>query len=314
MNQHHTDHADCGHSHAACNHEHNHHGERGARLVFWLTMVTMVVEIMAGWAFGSMALLADGWHMASHAGALGVAWFAYVFARRHADNIDFVFGTGKVNALAGFASAVGLVIVAAYMAVESTARLLNPVDIAFGHATLVAVLGLAVNLASAWFLRDADHSHAHDHNLKAAYIHVLADALTSVLAITALLGGRYLGYSWLDPAMGVTGSMIIARWAYGLIRDTAAVLLDRMPSPALAEQARRLLENGSRARVRHIAIWRVGPRRLAATITLEDAEPLPPEDYKARLAVIEELRHITVEIHDMGCTGETASNITENTP
>ena len=292
MEQHHT------------GHEHTHHGERGARLVFWLTVVTMVVEILAGWAFGSMAVLVDGWHMASHAGALGVAWFAYGFARRHAANADFVFGTGKVNALAGFASAVGLGIVAAYMAVESVTRLFHPVDIAFGQATLVAVLGLGVNLVSAWLLRDADHSHAHDHNLKAAYLHVLADALTSVLAIAALLGGRYLGVAWLDPLAGMAGAVVISRWSWGLVRDTAAVLLDRMPGPALAERARGLLENGRQAKVRHLAIWQVGPRRHAAAVTLEDAEPQPPENYKALLAGIDGLTHITVEVHHRPCPAE----------
>ncbi len=287
-----------------CHHEQSQHGERGARLVFWLTIITMVAEIFAGWAFGSMALLADGWHMASHAGALGVAWFAYVFARRHAANTDFVFGTGKVNALAGFASAVGLAIVAAYMAVESSARMLNPVDIAFGQATLVAVLGLGVNVVSAWLLRDTGHSHSHDHNLKAAYIHVLADALTSVLAIAALLGGRYLGYFWLDPLVGVAGAVVIARWSYGLIRDTAAVLLDRMPGQEMVERARGLLEQDGRAKVRHIAIWRVGPRGLAATIVIEDTFPQPPELYKARLAEISDLVRVTVEVHSSPCPAE----------
>ena len=266
-------------------------------------MATMAVEILAGWAFGSMALLADGWHMASHAGAMAVAWFAYVFARRHAHNPEFVFGSGKVTALAGFASAVGLLLVALYMAVESLARFFSPVTIEYSQATLVAVLGLGVNLVSAWFLRDEDHSHAHDHNLKAAYLHVLADALTSVAAIVALLGGRYLGWAWLDPAMGLAGSLVVGRWAVGLVRETSRVLLDVSVEAPLLERMRDLLEAGG-AGVREVSAWRVGPRRIAAQITLEDALPRPPEHYKDLPAGIDGLERVSVEIHPCPCPME----------
>jgi cation diffusion facilitator family transporter len=284
---------DHGHEHA---HHHHEHGERGARLVFLLTVATMGAEIFAGWLYGSMALLADGWHMASHAGALGIAWFAYAFARRHAHNPDFVFGTGKVNALAGFASAVGLLIVALFMAGESFWRFLSPVPIAFGQATLVAVLGLLVNLASAWLLRDEHESHASDHNLKAAYLHVLADALTSILAIGALLGGRYLGLVWLDPLMGVVGAAVISRWAAGLIRETGAVLLDHLCVAGPAARICGLVEDDAQARVADIAVWRLGARELAASLVVEDAAGRGPEHFRQRLAGVENLARLTIEV------------------
>ncbi len=290
------DHDHCsGHDHCQ-GHDHRHHGERGARLVFLLTLATMGAEILAGWLYGSMALLADGWHMASHAGALGIAWFAYAFARRHARNPDFVFGTGKVNALAGFASAVGLLIVALYMAVESCARFFSPVPIAFGQATLVAALGLAVNLASAWLLRDSHESHAHDHNLKAAYMHVLADALTSILAIAALLGGRYLGLVWLDPVMGVVGAVVISRWAIGLVRETAAILLDRLGTGGPAASICRLVEEDPQVRVADIAVWRVGARDLAACLVIEDGAGRGSEHFRQRLAGVAGLARLIVEV------------------
>lgn len=292
------------HEHGCCGHHHHHeHGERGARLVFWLTMATMGGEIFAGWIFGSMALLADGWHMASHAGALGIAWFAYAFARRHAGNPDFVFGTGKVNALAGFASAVGLVLVALFMAGESVARMVSPVPIAFTEATVVAMLGLAVNLASAWLLRDDHHSHAHDHNLKAAYMHVLADALTSVLAIGALLGGRYLGLVWLDPVMGVVGALVISRWAWGLMRDTGAILLDHMGDAGPARRLCAAVEQGQGARVANIAVWRVGGRELAASLVIEDAQGRGPEHFHRCLQEVQGMdgiARLTVEVRRGG--------------
>ncbi len=298
-----------GHAHDNCcgghhhHHHHHEHGERGARLVFWLTVATMGGEIFAGWLFGSMALLADGWHMASHAGALGIAWFAYAFARRHAGNPDFVFGTGKVNALAGFASAVGLMLVAVYMAGESVARMVSPVAIAFTEATVVAVLGLVVNLASAWLLRDDHESHAHDHNLKAAYMHVLADALTSVLAIGALLGGRYLGLVWLDPVMGVVGAVVISRWAWGLLRDTAAILLDHMEDSGPARRLCAAVEQGQGARVAEVAVWRVGARKLAASLVIEDAQGRGPEHFRRCLegaGDIAEFSRLTVEVRKGG--------------
>ena len=203
--------------------------------VVWLTAATMVVEIVAGWMTGSMALLADGFHMATHAGALAVAAAAYGYARRHARNPRFTFGTGKVGDLSGFASALLLGVMALFIAIESGMRFLEPVQVAFGEATLVAIVGLIINIISAFLLghdHSHDHGHGHDHeddhqhghadnNLRAAYVHVLTDALTSVLAIAALLAGRYLGWWWLDPAVGILGSIVIARWAWGLMKDTA---------------------------------------------------------------------------------------------
>lgn len=301
------------HNHScSCGHGHHHdpdHGERGTRFVFWLTVVTMAVEIFSGWIFGSMALLADGWHMASHAGAMAVAWFAYVWARRNADNPDLVFGAGKVNALAGFASAVGLILVALYMAGESLTRLLSPVPISFGPATLVAVLGLAINLVSAWWLRDEDHVHSHDHNLKAAYMHVLADALTSILAIFALLGGKYYGLNWLDPVMGIVGALVIGRWAIGLLRETAWILLDHRADKDLHADILRRIEREGNIRVRDLHVWNVGPRRLAAQITVEDAAPRPPEFYKNLLAEVEHLEHIAVEVHSCPCPAESGEQV-----
>jgi cation diffusion facilitator family transporter len=215
--------------------------ERRTRIVVLLTLTMMLVEITAGIAFQSMALLADGWHMATHAGALGIALFAYRFARTHAQNPRFTHGTDKVNALGGFSSAVVLGIVALLVAAESCMRLYSPTRINFDEAILVAIIGLLVNLVSAWLLRDTshahhhhthdhdhehDHHHHHDHNLRAAYMHVIADALTSVLAITALVVGKYLGWVWMDPLMGIIGSIVIAHWSRGLLIQTGRVLLD----------------------------------------------------------------------------------------
>ncbi|EKU75057.1 cation diffusion facilitator family transporter [Sphingobium yanoikuyae ATCC 51230] len=276
----HDDHAHAHHHHGAgCDHDHAHHpapaappptdqdGEerhyfdhiylsaghdknaRRTLWVVWLTAATMVVEIAFGWITGSMALLADGFHMATHAGALAVAAAAYSYARRHARNPRYTFGTGKVGDLSGFASALLLLLTALFIAVESGMRLFEPVQVAFGEATLVAIIGLVINLVSALLLghdhsHDHGHSHAHDdhdhdhkgghadNNLRAAYVHVLTDALTSVLAIAALLAGRYLGWWWLDPAVGLLGAVVIARWAWGLMKDTAAILLDTA-EPAL---------------------------------------------------------------------------------
>src|SRR5262245_13500969 len=206
-------------------------GERRTRWVIGLTLTMMALEIAAGTAFGSMALLADGWHMGTHAAALGVAAFAYAYARRHAGDSRYSFGTGKVGALGGFASATGLAVAALLIFAESAERLASPVSIRFDEAIAVACLGLAVNVACALLLREdhgevgfAGHAH-HDHNLRGAYLHVLADALTSGLAIAALTAGKLLGWSWMDPIMGLVGSLVIARWSYALLKDTSRVLL-----------------------------------------------------------------------------------------
>ncbi|WP_310220987.1 CDF family Co(II)/Ni(II) efflux transporter DmeF [Sphingobium xenophagum] len=271
--------------------------------VVWLTAATMVVEIVAGWMTGSMALLADGFHMATHAGALAVAAAAYGYARRHARNPRFTFGTGKVGDLSGFASALLLGVMALFIAIESGMRFLEPVQGAFGEATLVAIVGLIINIISA-FLLGHDHSHDHDHghgddhqhghadnNLRAAYVHVLTDALTSVLAIAALLAGRYLGWWWLDPAVGILGSIVIARWAWGLMKDTAAILLDTA-EPALTAKVRALAE-AEGATIRDLHVWRIGPHAHAVILSL--APGANGAAVRARLHALPRMAHVTVE-------------------
>jgi len=199
------------------------------RAVFWLTTITMVAEIVAGTWFGSMALLADGWHMGTHSAAFAIALFAYYYANKHANNPRFSFGTGKVLYLGGFASAVALAVVALMMAIESTMRLIEPQTILFNQAIAVAILGLVVNIVSAVLLHAGSHAHHHDHTLKAASIHVLADTVTSLTAIIALVAGKFLGWVWMDALMGIVGSVIIARWAYGLLQQTSKPLLDENP-------------------------------------------------------------------------------------
>jgi cation diffusion facilitator family transporter len=281
--------------------------DRNARRTMWvvgLTSVMMVAEIAAGAITGSMALLADGFHMATHAGALGVAAAAYAFARRHARNPRFTFGTGKVGDLAGFASALVLGIIALGIAVESGLRLLQPVQVHFGEATLVAMVGLAVNLVSAALLqhRHGDHHHGdhhhghdhghHDHNLRAAYVHVLADALTSVLAIVALLSGRYLGWVWLDPVMGIVGAIVISRWSLVLMRQTAAVLLDTA-NEELVRQIRSIVEESCDARIVDLHVWRVGPGANAAIVSV--LGDVSHSHLRAQLLGIASLAHLTVE-------------------
>jgi len=284
--------------------------ERRTRLVVLLTAVMMVGEIVAGTWTGSMALLADGFHMATHAGALGVAALAYGYARRHARNPAYSFGTGKVGDLAGFASALVLGIVALGIGVESVLRLFQPIHVAFGEAAVVAVLGLAVNIASALLLSGGHHHHGHEHhghdhhghhhahagdnNLRSAYLHVLADALTSVLAIAALLAGRYLGLDWMDPAMGIVGALVIARWSWSLMRDTAAVLLDRTDDH-VAREVRELIEAPGDARIADLHVWRVGPQVHAAIVSVVAGQDLSGETIRARLAPVHELAHLTVE-------------------
>ncbi|WP_336968023.1 CDF family Co(II)/Ni(II) efflux transporter DmeF [Sphingobium aromaticiconvertens] len=270
--------------------------------VVWLTAATMVVEIVVGWTTGSMALLADGFHMATHAGALAVAAAAYGYARRHARNPRYTFGTGKVGDLSGFASALLLAVTALFIAVESGMRLFQPVNVAFGEATLVAVIGLIINLVSALLLGH-DHSHDHgghdhgqahghaDNNLRAAYIHVLTDALTSVLAIAALLAGRYLGWLWLDPAVGLLGAAVIARWAWGLMKDTAAILLDTA-EPARMARVREVVE-GQGAEIRDLHVWRIGPHAHAAIVSLSPGAD--PAAIRRSVSALPGMEHVTVE-------------------
>src|SRR4051794_25143865 len=285
-------------------HEHN---ERRTWLVVGLTLAMMTGEITAGSFFGSMALLADGWHMATHAAALGIAAVAYLFARRQARNARFAFGTGKFGDLAAFASAIILAMIALQIAYESAVRLVHPVAIAYGEAILVAALGLAVNLVSAWLLRDShdhdhhghDHSHGQHHhrdnNLRAAYVHVLADAATSILAILALVMAMLLQWVWADPAVGIVGSLVIASWAYGLIRDSGAVLLDVSCDQDIETVIRDRLETKG-DRVTDLHLWQVGPGHRAAIISIVSDNPLPPATYKRRLRGLRGLSHVTVEV------------------
>lgn len=305
-------------------HPHNFLGaahDANARRTLWVVLITaimMVGEILAGYVTGSMALLADGFHMATHAGALGIAAIAYAYAKRHSDNPRYSFGTGKVGDLAGFASALVLGLVALGIAIESAIRLANPAHVEFGEATIVAVIGLLVNLLSALLLsgghnhhhgHDHSHNHSHNHhhdhhghahghggsdnNLRAAYIHVLADALTSVLAIVALLAGRYLGWVWLDPVMGIVGAIVIARWAWSLMRDSAAVLLDTA-DPHLVNEIRTCVEGPGDARVTDLHVWQIGPDAHAAIVDV--AGGVSPHAIRERLKPVHELAHLTVAI------------------
>jgi cation diffusion facilitator family transporter len=291
--------------------------EKRTWLVVGLTAAMMVVEIAGGSIFGSMALLADGWHMSTHAGALAIAAFAYRFARSHARDPRFAFGTGKLGDLAGFTSAIVLALIALAIGYESIVRLFQPVSIHYDEAIAIAVVGLGVNLVSAWLLggehhHEHDHHHDddhhdhhhhdhHDHNLRAAYWHVLADALTSVLAISGLLAARFYGWTFLDPLIGVVGAVVIARWSWGLIRDAGAVLLDAAPHRALDEAIRARLEVGH-DRIADLHVWRLGPGHNGAIVSLVADDPEPVEHYKHLLEDIAGLSHVTVEVHR--CVGQ----------
>jgi cation diffusion facilitator family transporter len=293
------------HDHVFLGHQHV-RNERRTWFVVAITAAMMVGEIAAGTFFGSMALLADGWHMATHAAALGIAAAAYLFARQQARNSRFAFGTGKFGDLAAFSSAIILAMIAVQIAYESAVRLVHPVPIAYGEAILVAALGLLVNLVSAWLLRDThdhdhpgnDHSHRHHHrdnNLRAAYVHVLADAATSILAILALVMAMLLQWVWADPAVGIVGSLVIAGWAYGLIRDSGAVLLDASCDKDIETTIRDRLETKG-DRVTDLHLWQVGPGHRAAVISIVSGNPLPPATYKRRLRGLRGLSHVTVEV------------------
>jgi cation diffusion facilitator family transporter len=295
------------HQHHYLHHRHE-RNERRTRWVVVLTAAMMVGEITVGWISGSMALTADGWHMATHTLALGVSALAYWLARRWAHDERYSFGTGKIGDLAGFASALALAAVAIGIAAESVSRLMAPRNVDFRDAILVAVLGLVVNLVSAALLHEGHgHSHGHDHdghhhhhhrdlNLRSAYLHVVADALTSVLAIVALAGGMWAGIGWLDPLAGVVGAVVILAWSRGLVRDTSAVLLDRVPDPSLADSIRRRIEEPDAARITDLHLWQVGPGSYAVIVALAASEPRPPAHYKQRLAGDPRLVHVTVEV------------------
>jgi len=303
---------------ASWNHRHvfdtgNEAAERGTRVVMVITAVMMVVEIVAGWWFNSMALLADGWHMSSHALAIGLSAFAYAAARRYAHDHRFAFGTWKIEILAGFASAVFLMGIAGYMVIGSVERLLAPTPIRFREAIVVAAVGLAVNVVCALILHRAhEHQHAHDHaaghphhhdlNLRSAYLHVLTDALTSVLAIVALAGGMVFGWLWLDPVMGIVGAALVAIWAWGLIGDTTAVLLDREMDHPIVGEVRRAVEekfpwSGS-CKIADLHVWRVGRRHYACIISLVSQDPaVTPDTVRDDLTRFSALAHVTVEIN-----------------
>ncbi|NEI73289.1 CDF family Co(II)/Ni(II) efflux transporter DmeF [Rhizobium lusitanum] len=307
-----------GHSHVFLGSDHE-RNERRIRLVIALTAVMMVVEIGAGTIYGSMALLADGWHMSTHVSAMLISALAYLYARRHAHNARFTFGTGKLGDLAGFASAIVLALIALIMGWESVLRLLDPVAINFREAIAIAVVGLVVNLVSAWLLRDDHghhhgHSHAHDHghehdddhhhghsggrdnNLRSVYVHVIADAMTSVLAIVALLLGSRFGWTFLDPVMGIVGGLVILQWAWSLLRMSGAVLLDFIPQGEdLPEEIREAIETDE-DRITDLHVWQVGPGHHAAIVAVATPVSRDPSFYKARLADIHELSHVTVEV------------------
>ena len=307
---------------AAWTHEHvfdtgSAKAERGTHLVMWITLAMMVVEITAGLWFNSMALLADGWHMSSHALAIGLSAFAYAMARRYARDQRFAFGTWKIEVLAGFASAIFLLGVAGLMVFASIGRIVSPQPIHYTEAIAVALLGLAVNLASAVVLGHAHHDHEHEHghhgpghddhhghhdlNLRAAYLHVMADAATSVLAIIALIGGWLYGWSWLDPVMGIAGAVLVAVWAKGLIVQSGKVLLDReMDAPVVAE-IREVIETGSdagEARITDLHVWRVGKKAYSCALTVVSHDRgLTALVVRERLGVHEEIVHSTIEVH-----------------
>jgi cation diffusion facilitator family transporter len=277
--------------------------ETRTQVVIVLTFVTMVGEIAAGLAFGSMALLADGLHMASHATALTISALAYAYARRHASNPTFSFGTGKVNALGGFTGAVLLATFAVIMAWESVQRLIEPVTIAYDQAIFVAVLGLVVNGASVLILNVREHTHdeggrhrSHDHNLRSAYLHVMADALTSVLAIVALLSAKYAGAVWVDPLVGIVGAVLVARWSIGLLRSTSDVLLDRQAPDHLLEEITQAVEAKGSCRVVELHVWSIGSGSYSAIIGLEDSDPKMPDEYRLRVPEDLRLDHVTIEV------------------
>ena len=294
------------HIHILENWQHSHNflvepgkAERNTKIVMILTVVTMVIEIIAGWLSGSMALLADGWHMATHVAAFGITLFAYQYARKNVNNPQYTFGTGKVGVLGGFTSAVILAMVALIMVIESLMRLFRPDLIHFNEAIAVAIIGLGVNLISALVLED---DHDHDHNIQAAYIHVLADALTSILAIIALCGGKFFGWIWLDAVMGIVGAMVIAKWAYNLLLDTSAVLLDGAVDKEIRSSVLTVIESDADNRVADLHLWHLSQNHLAAMISLVTHYPQEPEYYRHLLQKIPSIAHVIVEVNP--CNGE----------
>jgi cation diffusion facilitator family transporter len=293
------------HAHVFLGEKHDRH-ERRTWFVVALASATMVAEVTGGTLFGSMAVVADGVHMSTHVAALAIAALAYRFARRHAADARFSFGTGKLGELAAFASALILLLIALLIAYESITRFFNPIAIRYDEAIAVACIGLAVNLVSAWLLSDEDHHHghahddegdhhSHDHNIRAAYFHVLADAVTSLLAIGGLLMGRFYGLVWMDALVGIVGAGVIISWGLGLIRSSGAVLLDIVPSRGLADRVRARLEVGD-DRVADLHLWQLGPGHAGVIASVVTEHPQPPQAYKSRLAGIAGLSHVTIEV------------------
>ncbi|MGH7543743.1 MAG: CDF family Co(II)/Ni(II) efflux transporter DmeF [Gemmatimonadota bacterium] len=288
-------------------------GEVRTLIVFGITGTMMIIEIVTGVLFGSMALLADGLHMASHTAALGINAFAYAYARNHAGSVRYSFGTGKFNALGGYTGAVLLAVLALLMAWESLDRLVRPVEIVFDQALVVAALGLVVNALCMFLLRVDDVHHGHenhrpdhslhyvhhtDPNLRSAYLHVMADALTSVLAIIALTAAKFLGYVWMDPAMGILGAILVARWSIGLVRSTSGILLDREGPARIREEIRRSVEEDGASRVADLHVWSIGPGIYSVILAVVAQEPRTPSEYKARLPAGLGLAHVSVEVHE----------------
>ncbi len=288
--------------------------EKNTLRVATLTAVMMVVEIAGGWYYNSMALLADGWHMSSHTVALGLSVLAYFLARKYAHDHRFSFGTWKIEVLGGYTSAIFLVMVAGLMIFQSIARLISPSPISYDQAIAIAIVGLLVNLVSAWMLkgdnhhhdhghehhRHAHHDHHHDLNLRSAYLHVLADAATSVLAIIALFAGKFWAVSWLDPVMGLVGAVLVTVWAYGLLRDTGRVLLDvEMTAPVVAEIREAIAGSPIKAELCDLHVWRVGKGKYACILSLAVVESVSPEYFKEQIEIHEELVHITIEINQV---------------
>lgn len=294
-------------------------GEIRTIIVIIITALMMVVEIIAGIIYGSMALLADGLHMASHTVALGISVFAYIFARRNAQNLEFSFGTGKVNALGGFTGAILLAIFAICMAIESFARLINPQEIIYNQAIIVAIIGLMINGVCVYILGFDEHPqerheghyehsnhydsteytthHQHDHNLKSAYLHILADALTSVLAIIALLSAKYFGLIWMDAMMGIFGAVLVARWSYGLLISTSDVLLDRQGSQNIQAQIRNAIEQDGDSKITDLHVWKITPNGYSSEIVIVAQKPATVNEYKARIPKDLGLLHIVMELH-----------------
>jgi cation diffusion facilitator family transporter len=296
------------HSHVFLGEAHG-SAERQTWAVIWLCGAMMTVEIVGGIAFGSLALVADGLHMSTHASALLLAALAYRYARRHAGDPRFTFGTGKLGDLAGFTSAVILAMIALLIGYEAVQRFVSPIPIHFREAIPIAALGLAVNLASAWLLSRGGHHHHHEHdehdhasathrdnNLRAAIVHVAADAAVSILVIVGLLLARTFGWLWMDPAAGIVGAIVIASWSFGLIRDTAGVLLDMSPDPGLEESIHGVVQSAG-DRLTDLHVWRLGPGHLGAIVAIESRAPRDCEFYRTRLGSLRGLSHLTVEIH-----------------